>query len=226
MSKRHKKGPAAPRPRLLRVDYRDQGGTSSAVFEVPKGATTRRAVLTIGTLRYVAVGGHWSPVGAPPPWARSWGSTKQLDKVRHAAPEPVRPLEPAAFVVEVSTWCGWSTEARGSLRAAASWEKGPGVMRTAPLDGPTAERVRDLAAQHGLVGLEELAVDAVEEPQQRPLVETVDGSEAGGDEPVMAFSNPPRFVGGRCEDCGAPAPFPSDLCAACVQKHRAAGEVV
>lgn len=211
VSKRHMKGPAAPRPRLLRVDYRDQGGTSSAVFDVPKGASTRRAVETLGTLRYVAVGGHWSPVGAPPPRARSWGTTKRLDKVRHAAPDPVRPLEPAAFVVEVSTWCGWSTEARGSLRAAASWEKAPGV------DG---HALRRRAVERGG------AHHAGEEPQQRPLVETVDGSEAHDDAPVVVFSNPPRFVGGRCGDCGAPAPFPSDLCAACVQKHRAAGEVV
>lgn len=223
--KRHKKGPPAPRPRLLRVDYRDQGGSSSAVFEVPPGVTTRREVETVGTLRYAFVGGCWNPVGAPPPWARSWGSSKQLAKVRHAAPNSVRPLAPAAFVVAAPTWCGWATEARASLRAAAPWEKAPGVMRTGPLDGPTAERVRDLAVQHGLVGLEEIAATE-EEPQRRPLVETVDGGEVIDDEPVMVFANPPRFVGGRCEDCGAPAPFPSDLCAACVQKRRAAGEAV
>jgi uncharacterized OB-fold protein len=33
-----------------------------------------------------------------------------------------------------------------------------------------------------------------------------------------------RLVGGRCEDCGAPAPFPSDLCVACVKRRRDAGE--
>ena len=45
---------------------------------------------------------------------------------------------------------------RASLRALTSWAKGDGVMRTEALDGPTAERVRDLAAQHRLNGLEEL----------------------------------------------------------------------
>lgn len=154
--KRHLKGPRAPRPRLLRVTYRDQGGTSSAVFEVPAGVTTRREVETVGTLRYVAIGGQWKAVGgAAPAWARSWGSPKQLDKVPHAAPDEALPPAPASFVVGASTWCSWPAEVRASLRAVTSWTKGDGVMRTEPLDGPTAERVRDLAAQRGLVGLEE-----------------------------------------------------------------------
>lgn len=154
--KRHLKGPRAPKPRLLRVDYRDQGGASSAVFEVPPGATTRRDAEQLGALRYVAVCGRWKPHGPAPAWARSWGTSKHLGRVPLAAPDDAPPAAPGAFVVDVSTWSAWPAEARASLRAAAPWSKGDGVMRTEPLDGPTAERVRDLAARHTLVGLEEL----------------------------------------------------------------------
>jgi putative hydrolases of HD superfamily len=59
-----------------------------------------------------------------------------------------------------------------------------------------------------------------------PLVKTTNGGEAVDAEPVVVFANPPRFVGGRCEDCHEPAPFPSDLCAACVKRRRDAGEIV
>lgn len=152
---------------------------------------------------------------AKPPWARSWGRPKQLGMVPGADPDPEREPEPGVFTVDVAVWSSWPEDARAALRAAAPWSKAPGVMRTDPLDGPTAERVRSVAAQRQLVGLEELGA-----PPQRPFVETVEG----GDEPMVMFANPPRFVGGRCEDCGAPAPFPSDLCVACVKRRRDAGE--
>jgi hypothetical protein len=212
--KRHVKGPRAPRPRLRRVVFADG---SHVVFEVPAGVTTRSAVVTRGIARYVNVDGRWKlwPGTAEPPWARSWGRPKQLGMVPGADPDPEREPEPGVFTVDVAVWSSWPEEARAALRAAAPWSKAPGVMRTDPLDGPTAERVRSVAAQRQLVGLEELGA-----PPQRPFVETVEG----GDEPMVMFANPPRFVGGRCEDCGAPAPFPSDLCVACVKRRRDAGE--
>lgn len=163
--KRHMKGPRAPRPRLLRVDYRDQGGTSSAVFEVPAGVSTRREAETLGTLRYTQVCGWWKAHGAAPTWARSWGSARQLAKVRLADPDTAREPRPGAFAVDAVTWCGWPVEARGALRAVTCWTKGPGVMASEHLDGPTADRVRNIVAQHGLDGLEELRTEEATMPR-------------------------------------------------------------
>ena len=52
-------------------------------------------------------------------------------------------------------WCDWPAAARVALRLAAPWTKRPGVMGTDWLDGETAERVRAVAAQWSLTGLEE-----------------------------------------------------------------------
>jgi hypothetical protein len=52
-------------------------------------------------------------------------------------------------------WCDWPVAAREALRLAAVWTKRPGVMGTDWLDGSSAERVRAVAAQWSLTGLEE-----------------------------------------------------------------------
>ncbi len=153
------RSPKTPRPNLRAVYYRDSHAPTLVVFEVPAGVTTRSAVELRGTPRYVRVGASkWRPWDrlTEPSWARSWGRLKQLDGVPIADPDPVVEPTPAAFEVGASTWCSWPVHARESLRAVTSWVKGPGVMRTEVLDGATAERVRDLAAQHGLAGLEEV----------------------------------------------------------------------
>lgn len=160
---RPRTGPRTPRPHLRAVYYRDPHASSLVVFEVPAGVTTRSAVETRGAPRYVLVGGsRWKlwPNSAEPSWARSWAKPKQLDGVSIADPDPVGPVVepcPGRFEVGASTWCSWSVGAREALRAVTSWTKGAGVMQTEPLDGDTAERVRDLAAQHGLDGLEEVS---------------------------------------------------------------------
>ena len=158
---RPRTGPRAPRPNLRRVAFADG---SHVVFEVPRGTTTRAAVQTCGLPRFVlgAAARGWKPwpVGETPTWVRSWGRPKQLSAVPLADPDPARDLQPAAFEVNASTWCGWPAEARESLRALTAWVKAPGAMRSTELDGPTAQRVRDLATQHGLAGLEELPVAA------------------------------------------------------------------
>lgn len=161
--------PKTPRPLLRAVYYRHSHAPTMVVFEVPAGVTARSAVETRGTPRYVRVGASkWRlcPSSAEPSWSRSWGRPKQLDGVPVADPDPVGPIvEPihAVFEVGASTWCSWPTHARAALRAVISWAKGPGVMRTEDLDGATAERVRDVAAQHGLDGLEERAIEATDE---------------------------------------------------------------
>ena len=155
--KTHRKGPRSKRPNLRRVVYRDQGGTTEAVFEVPRGVTTRSAVETLGTPRYASVCGRWKPWGGvTPPWADSWGSSRQLNEVPLAEPDAPRALAPAAFLVDVSIWCALPSGARAELQATVAWSKGPGVMRTGPLDGPTAERVRVAVAQHSIAGVEEI----------------------------------------------------------------------
>jgi hypothetical protein len=153
---RPRTGPRTPRPHLRRVAFADG---SHVVFEVAKGTTTRAAVQTRGIPRYVlgAAARGWKPwpVGETPVWARSWGRPEQLSAVPLADPDPARDLRPAAFEVSASTWCSWPVDARESLRAVTAWAKVPGAVSTAELDGPTAQRVRDLAAQRGLEGLEE-----------------------------------------------------------------------
>lgn len=157
--KRAARTPKTPRPNLRAIYYRDSHAPTLVVFEVPANVTTRSAVELLGAPRYARVGASkWRLFygDAEPSWARSWGRLKQLDGVPIADPDPVVEPTPAAFEVGASTWCSWPVHARESLRAVTSWVKGPGVMRTEVLDGATAERVRDLAAQHGLAGLEEV----------------------------------------------------------------------
>ncbi len=160
--KRIARAPKSKRPRLRSVYYRDPHASTLVVFEVPEGITTRSAVETCGTPRYVRVGAaEWKPWpdSATPPWARAWGKAKQLDRVPNADPDPIVPeVEPlpAAFEAGASTWCSWPVHAREALRVVTSWVKAPGVMRTEMLDGATAERVRNVAAQHSRAGLEEV----------------------------------------------------------------------
>lgn len=151
---RPRTGPRAPRPNLRKVAFADG---SAVVFEVPKGITTRGAVQVHGRPCYVSAGRGWKlwPHGAEPSWARSWAKPKQLSEVPLAEPDPVRSLVPAAFAVDAARWCAWSIEARQALRFAADWTKRAGVMATDLLDAATAERVRSLAAQHALEGLDE-----------------------------------------------------------------------
>ena len=107
-------------------------------------AIEEQVVATLNAMRAT-----WDP-------ARSWGRPAQLDGVPVADPDPAVEPEPAALEVSASTWCSWPVHVRESLRAVTSWMKAPGVMRTEVVDGATAERVRDVAAQHGVAGLEEV----------------------------------------------------------------------
>ncbi len=152
---RARRASRALRPRLLAVKY----STFTVVFEVPEGVTTRAEVETLGTPRYVFRGASWEPWKSTgrPSWARTWGTAEALEQVPQAAPDVPRVVAPAAFVVDVSAWCRWPAEVRGDLRLVGGFAKGPGVMATAVLDGATAERVRNLVAARGLVGLEERA---------------------------------------------------------------------
>lgn len=155
--KRHPCGPRAPRPNLRAVAFRDPGGVSVVVFEVPAGVTTRSAVVTCGTPRYVNVAGRWKlwPGTAAQPWARSWARPRQLDKVPLAAPAPPPTASlPARFVVGVATWCGWPVDVREQLRAVTGWTKAPGAMVTDVVDGTVVARVESLVEAHGCAGLE------------------------------------------------------------------------
>lgn len=147
-----------PRPNLRAIYYRHTRGPTVLVFEVPVGVATRRAVEAQGVLRYSRVGASkWRPwEGVEPPWASSWGRPRHLDAVPVADPDPPIDARPASFVVGASAWCSWPVHVRESLRAVTSWTKAPGVMRTEVVDGATAERVRNVAAQFGVVGLEEV----------------------------------------------------------------------
>lgn len=161
--RRAARAPKTPRPNLRAVYYRHSHAPTMVVFEVPPGVTTRSAVETTGTPRYVRVGASkWRLCNgsAEPSWSRSWGRPKQLDGVPLADPDPVGPVvepNPGRFEVSASTWCSWPVRIRVALRAVTSWTKGPGVMTTELVDGATAERVRDVAAQHGLAGVEEVS---------------------------------------------------------------------
>lgn len=149
-----KRTPRSPHPRLRRVELPDG---SQVVFEVPAGATTRSAVQRVGLPRYCRPAGseRWAAWASAAPVRAKVPERAPLADADPPGGEPV----PAAFVVGASTWCSWSADARASLRAVTSWAKAPGVMRTAALDGPTAQRVRDLAAQHSLAGLDEEPVN-------------------------------------------------------------------
>lgn len=150
-----------PRPNLRAVLYRVPHAPTLVVFEVPAATTIRSAVETRGTPRYVRVGSSgWRPwPNSPSPsWARSWGRAKQLDRVPYADPDPIPAAAealPAGFEVSAPRWCSWPVHGREALRVVTSWTKAPGVMRTALLDGARAERVRNVAAQYSLAGLEE-----------------------------------------------------------------------
>ena len=160
MLRRPPSAPRPPRPNLRAVYYRDRNAPTLVVFEAPADVTTRSAVELVGVPRYVRVGASgWKPwpESVEPSWARSWGRARQLDGVPVADPDPVIELRSAAFEVSASTWCSWPAHAREALRVVTSWTKAPGVMRTDTLDGATAERVRELGAQHTLSGLEEVA---------------------------------------------------------------------
>ena len=152
-----------PRPNLRAVYYRDRHAPTFVVFEAPAGVTTRSAVELVGVPRFFRVGAaEWKrwPESAGPSWARAWGAPKQLDGVPNADPDSVVLViesPPVAFEVGASTWCSWPAYAREALRVVTSWTKAPGVMRTDALDGATAERVRNVASQHTLAGLEERA---------------------------------------------------------------------
>lgn len=155
--KRDARASEVPRPNLRAVHYRHASGTTVVVFEVPVGVVTRRAVELRGVPRYSRNGtGKWRPwEDVTPTWASSWGRAAQLNGVPVADPDPAVEPQPGAFVVGASTWCSWPVHVREALRAVTTWMKGPGVMRTELVDGVTAERLRDVAYQFGVAGLEE-----------------------------------------------------------------------
>ena len=126
------------------------------VYAVKPEVTTRTLVLGTGEARYTRrrEGTHYGPWEWATP-RRAGLDVVDLAYVQFAAPDPVVALVPGRFAVGASRWCDWPVAAREALRRAAPWTKRPGVMGTDWLDSETAERVRSIAAQWSLQGLEE-----------------------------------------------------------------------
>jgi hypothetical protein len=126
------------------------------IYAVKPEVATRTLVLGTGEVRYTRrrEGTHYGPWEWATP-RRAWLDVVDLACVQFAAPDPVVALVPGRFAVGASRWCDWPKAAREALRLAAPWTKRPGVMGTDWLDGETAERVRSIAAQWSLQGLEE-----------------------------------------------------------------------
>jgi len=126
------------------------------IYAVRSEVATRTLVIGTGEARYTRrrEGTHYGPWEWATP-RRAWLDVVDLAYVQFAAPDPVVALVPGRFAVAAWRWCDWPAAAREALRLAAPWTKRPGVMGTDWLDGETAERVRSIAAQWSLQGLEE-----------------------------------------------------------------------
>ena len=128
------------------------------VYAVRSEVTTRTLVLGTGEARYMRrrEGTQYHPwEWVVPPSPRHPLDVVDLNYVPLAEPDPAVDLRPGRFAVAASRWCDWPVAAREALRLAAVWTKRPGVMGTDWLDGETADRVRSIAAQWSLTGLEE-----------------------------------------------------------------------
>ena len=126
------------------------------VYAVKPAVSTRTLVIGTGEARYMRrrEGTQYQPWEWATP-QRAWLDVVDLAYVHFAEPDPAVALVAGRFTVGASRWCDWPKAAREALRLAAPWTKRPGVMGTDWLDGETAERVRAVAAQWSLTGLEE-----------------------------------------------------------------------
>ncbi len=152
-------------------------------------------------------------------------------------------VDSAGSVLEYKT--GTPDAAKRKLDAHAEWMKREGKLPPPGSAAPPEQPRATLRVKSIEVGAEEDEDDDEEDapatkpaPAQAPVAPAAtevlaevkwDSAPAGpedfrgedypaeGPQPIAC---PPRYVGGKCEDCGAPVPFPSDTCGPCDQRRQ------
>lgn len=151
-------------------------------------------------------------------------------------------VDSAGSVLEYKT--GTPDAAKRKLDAHAEWMKREGKLpppgSAAPPEQPRATlRVKsiEVEAEEDEDDDEEDAPATKPAPAQAPVAPAAtevlaevkwDSAPAApedfrgeGPQPLVSIACPPRYVGGKCESCGVPVPFPSDFCGPCDQRRAA-----